>query len=259
MRKRQKQVRKLLTFYKHNFGLNAPYKILIDGTFCKSALIFKVNISEQMPKYLGGEVNLMTTECVKAECEAFGTLLYGPLKILRQFEIHHCNHKKKKPAANCISSIVRKAGGRRLMVATQDEDLKEKLRDSPGIPLLFMAYNAINMERPSEVSKGTADKELQARIAPSQHEMEVLKKLKVQTFGEQPAKKKFKKKGPKEPNPLSCLKKSKKKGQATKPKKSFLESAIDKRKRQRKRKREKKLNNPSVTKELSAAVTSSQS
>ena len=69
---RQKHVRKVLNFYKHNFGYQPPFIVLIDGTFCKSALKFQVNISEQLPKYLQAETKLCTTACVKAECEALG-------------------------------------------------------------------------------------------------------------------------------------------------------------------------------------------
>jgi U3 small nucleolar RNA-associated protein 23 len=71
--KRYRHVQRIMTFYKSNFGFTAPYNVLIDGTFCKAALTFQVNISEQMPKYLDAEVKLYTTACVKAECKAFGT------------------------------------------------------------------------------------------------------------------------------------------------------------------------------------------
>ena len=72
--KRHKHVTKVLTFYKNNFGYNAPYHVLVDGTFCKSALKFKVNIAEQLPKYLEAEVKLYTTKCVTAECEVLGEM-----------------------------------------------------------------------------------------------------------------------------------------------------------------------------------------
>ncbi|XP_021351522.1 rRNA-processing protein UTP23 homolog [Mizuhopecten yessoensis] len=257
MRKRQKRVRKLISFYKNNFGLKTPYNVLVDGTFCKSALAFKVNINDQMPRYLEGEVNIVTTECVKEECAAFGTLLYGPLKILRQFDVQHCKHKKPVKAARCMTSVVKNSRDKQLMIATQDHELREELREKhPGVPLLFVAYNAINMESPTELSKGTADKELQARMAPSEHQMEVLKKLKVQAFGEEPVKKKFKRKGPKGPNPLSCQKSKKgEKTKAKKAKKTFLENAVNKRKR-RKTNRVKTSDNSALGDQLKAAVKS---
>ena len=70
--KRHKHIKKTLNFYKTNFGLSAPYRVLIDGTFCKAALTNKINIREQLPKYLDAEVQICTTVCVKKECEAFG-------------------------------------------------------------------------------------------------------------------------------------------------------------------------------------------
>jgi len=70
--KRQKHVRKILTFYRSSFGYHSPFQVLVDGTFCRAALNCKVNISEQLPKYLDAEVKLCTTQCVLAECEALG-------------------------------------------------------------------------------------------------------------------------------------------------------------------------------------------
>ena len=72
--KRQKTVRRTLLFYKNEFGVTPPYHVLVDGTFCKAALRFKVNISEQLPKYLEADVRVETTSCVLAECQYFGAI-----------------------------------------------------------------------------------------------------------------------------------------------------------------------------------------
>lgn len=62
--KRQKQAKKTISFYKYNFSFREPFQILIDGTFCQAALKNKIQIKEQMPKYLMGEVQLCTTKYV---------------------------------------------------------------------------------------------------------------------------------------------------------------------------------------------------
>lgn len=62
--KRQKKAKKNINFYKHNFSFREPFQILIDGTFCQAALKNKIQIKEQMPKYLMGEVQLCTTKWV---------------------------------------------------------------------------------------------------------------------------------------------------------------------------------------------------
>ena len=73
--KRQKRVRKALQHYRITHSLVPPYHVLIDGTFCKAALRFQVNIAEQLPKYLDAEVKMKTTTCVLKECRAFGKYL----------------------------------------------------------------------------------------------------------------------------------------------------------------------------------------
>ena len=112
--KRQIKVKKILSFFKHNFGHHPPYQILIDGTFTQACLkvnsnwelsfhIFfekyffffkfqnKVNIRDQLPKYLG-EVKLLTTKCCIMECEKLGSEIFGATVILKQFGIHKCGH-----------------------------------------------------------------------------------------------------------------------------------------------------------------------
>ena len=79
--KRQKHVRRILTFYRNNFSMSTPYNVLLDGTFCKAALTSKVNISEQLPKYLDAEVKLYTTRCAMAECQAFGEFTCTPSRL----------------------------------------------------------------------------------------------------------------------------------------------------------------------------------
>ena len=69
---RYKRVQRYLNFYKNNFSFRSPYQVLIDGTFCQAALKNKVNIKEQMPKYLNDQVKLMTTVCVVNETELIG-------------------------------------------------------------------------------------------------------------------------------------------------------------------------------------------
>lgn len=59
--KRQKLAKKIINFYKYNFSFREPFQILVDGTFCQLALKNKIQIKEQMPKYLMGEVKLCTT------------------------------------------------------------------------------------------------------------------------------------------------------------------------------------------------------
>lgn len=91
--KRYKQARRILDFYKRNFGLREPYQILgecsptnlfftwqspyhtVDGTFCQAALTGKIQLKEQLPKYFGGEIKLGELLCLD---------FLGPIRWMRQ-------------------------------------------------------------------------------------------------------------------------------------------------------------------------------
>lgn len=70
--KRLKRVNRYITFFSNNYGFRSPYQILIDGTFCQVALQSQVNIKEQLPKYLGSEVQIVTTSCIVQEVDGLG-------------------------------------------------------------------------------------------------------------------------------------------------------------------------------------------
>ncbi|XP_074642926.1 rRNA-processing protein UTP23 homolog [Tubulanus polymorphus] len=237
--KRLKHTRKVMNFYRTNFGITAPYSVLIDGTFCKSALLFKISINEQLPKYLDAEVKLCTTRCCLNECESLGTMMYGPLKILRQFQLVECKHETVRAVGSCLFNTARK--NQRYFVATQDSELSEKVRKKGGIPLLYISHNTINLETPSNKSEIKAKTKLDEKlVAPSEHQQERLKQLKILEFGEQEeiTKKKKKKRGG--PNPLSC-KKKKLKPSATAVAAGTQNNPITDKKRSRKRRKRIKL------------------
>lgn len=120
--KRHKHVRRILKFYQTNFGLKEPYQVLIDGTFAQEALKSKINISEQMGKYLETEkCKLMTTKCAINETEVLGPATYGAMVILKQFTVVPCDHKEKfVTTEKCFRRVLeKKAANEHFFIATQ--------------------------------------------------------------------------------------------------------------------------------------------
>lgn len=203
---RYRRVQRNLSFYKNAFGFRPPYQILVDGTFCAAALKYKVNIRDQMPKYLGDEVKLCTTVCAVTETESLGPQLYGAMLVIKQFPVRRCGHEKQPiTAANCFHSMVRKRNEDHYMVATQDHDLSDRLRALAGVPLLYLC-NAITLEKPSEKSEKKGMEALQAQSQAPERQMEVVKQLKKKENLVEEAPVKRKRKKPGGPNPLSCKK-----------------------------------------------------
>ncbi|XP_071496425.1 rRNA-processing protein UTP23 homolog [Diadema antillarum] len=208
--KRYKHARKYLGFYRNNFNFREPHQILVDGTFTQMALLRKINIKEQMPKYLGGEVQLTTTNCILSEVEALGKAVYGGYLILKRYQVRRCGHKEKPVSAfRCIMSMIADQNKNHYFVATQDPDLSGAVNRMAGTPLLYIHFNAIVLEKPSESSVTQATALTTRKVNPTDSERKMLTEL-MGGEGDKDPEKKRKRKGPKGPNPLSVKKKKKK-------------------------------------------------
>ncbi|KAG7458273.1 hypothetical protein MATL_G00236400 [Megalops atlanticus] len=211
--KRQKHAKKIISFYKYNFNFREPFQILLDGTFCQAALKNKIQIKEQMPKYLMGEVQLCTTNCVLKELESLGKELYGAKIILQRFQIRNCAHfKNPVSAAECLQSMLETTNPHHYFIASQDQDLTTAVKKIPGVPLLYIILNTIVLDKPSPRSVSHVQA-VQAGELVTPEQQQSICKLKqeqgiVRDGAERRGKKRKKKSG--NPNPLSCLKKKKK-------------------------------------------------
>ncbi|XP_050294526.1 rRNA-processing protein UTP23 homolog [Anthonomus grandis grandis] len=205
--RRYKKVNKHLGFFTNNFGFRQPYQLLADGTFCFAALNNKINVANDIPKYLQSEIKLITTQCAIIEMEKLGPKLNGALIILKKYVLHKCGHEGKPiPGSQCLLNMVAMENPKHYIVCTQDRDLQDKLRLLPGVPLLYLHVKTPVLEQPSEASIKRAEEKMTGLV---QSEVEKLKQLKEEEgiSTEETKVKRRKKKGP---NPLSCKKKQKK-------------------------------------------------
>lgn len=190
----------------------------------------KVNLANDLPKYLHSEIKLITTQCAIIEMENLGSKLHGALLILKNYVVHKCGHEGKPiPGAKCLLNMVKNGNPSHYIVCTQDREFQDKLRTLEGVPLLYLHAKTPVLEQPSEASVKKAQQKISGV---GQLELEKISKLKEQeglTETEKP-KKKRKKKGP---NPLSCKKKQKKPLHSGAIEKKESKTEVDKKKRKR--------------------------
>lgn len=136
--------------------------------------------------------------------ENLGSKLHGALLVLKQYVVHQCEHKAKPViGSKCLLSMLGLKNGKHYIVATQDRDLQSKVRNIPGVPLLYLHVKTPVLEQPSEVSIKFAKDKMFDICESEKVALEELKsKSGLESTEEKPKKKK--KKGP---NPLSCKKK----------------------------------------------------
>lgn len=209
---RQKHAKKHLGFFRNNFGVREPYQILLDGTFCQAALRGRIQLREQLPRYLMAETQLCTTRCVLKELETLGKDLYGAKLIAQKCQVRNCAHfKNAVSGSECLLSMVEDGNPHHYFLATQDQNLSMKVKKKPGIPLMFIIQNTIVLDKPSPKTIAFV-KAVESGQLVSVHEKQSIKQLKEeQGLVKDPEQRRRKKrKKVSGPNPLSCLKKKKK-------------------------------------------------
>ncbi|XP_042242402.1 rRNA-processing protein UTP23 homolog isoform X1 [Homarus americanus] len=213
--KRYKKAQRILGFFQNNFDLRPPYSVLLDGTFCRASLEVKVKIKEQIPKYLGAQTKLVTTQCIILEVEKLSKMranLYGTWMVVKQFPVHKCGHEGDAiPASSCIKSLLQEKNPAKYIIATQDDDLRQHIHHSvTGAPILYLYHSAPTLEKPTDKCLKLAS---ESNKLLTDHEEKTLKSLKRKYIGEDDQPPPKKKKKPKNPNPLSCKKSKKTKPQ----------------------------------------------
>mmetsp|Transcript_148062 Transcript_148062/g.369116 ORF Transcript_148062/g.369116 Transcript_148062/m.369116 type:complete len:314 (-) Transcript_148062:105-1046(-) len=211
--KRQKNFRRSLRFYRLAFGVQQPYKVVVDGTFLTNALQNKIHVKEQLPKMLSGKVTPMVTTCMLNELRTLGDRGAGAAFIAKGYYRVKCGHQHNIGAAKCIKEQIGTTNERKLFVATQDVELALELRKIPGVPIIRLNGQVPYLEEPSNASKSNLKVDEEKKLQPSKWELPKLPALEHHKTLEavKAERKPAKRKGPKGPNPLSCLKSKKNK------------------------------------------------
>lgn len=207
--KRAKAYKKQMSVYVHAFKFREPYQIIVDNeliTTCQSA---SFDISKGFTRTIQAENKPMITQCcIQALYDTKNQLA---IDIAKSFERRKCNHREAIDPSQCIESIVNINGQNkhRYIVASQDLQLRKKLRKIPGVPLIYMNRSVMVMEPISDVSNQYNMNYESKKLTGGLNDIEA-GKLDKQNEGEDKDElevKRKKRKGPKEPNPLSVKKK----------------------------------------------------
>ncbi|KAE8230087.1 hypothetical protein CF326_g4921 [Tilletia indica] len=133
-------------FFNHNTGLGPPYRVLIDTNFINFSLQNKIEMVQGMMDCLYAKTIPCITECVLAELESLGSKYRIALRVARdpRFERLPCSHKGTY-ADDCL--INRIQTHKCYIVATCDRELRRRVRQIPGIPLMYIVQHQYRIER----------------------------------------------------------------------------------------------------------------
>ncbi|KAL1865951.1 rRNA-processing protein fcf1 [Paecilomyces lecythidis] len=133
-------------FFQYNTALTPPYSVLVDTNFLSHTIQRKLEVIPTMMDCLYAKCIPVITDCVLAELEKLGPKYRLALRIAKdpKFERIKCDHKGTY-ADDCLVDRVIKH--RVYIVATNDRDLKRRIRKVPGVPIMSVARGKYVIER----------------------------------------------------------------------------------------------------------------
>jgi U3 small nucleolar RNA-associated protein 24 len=133
-------------FFQYNTQLGPPFHILVDTNFINFSIKNKMDIIQNMMDTLYAKCIPYITDCVMAELEKLGSKHRIALRMVKdpRFERLPCMHKGTY-ADDCLVSRVTQH--KAFIVATCDKDLKRRIRNVPGVPIMFLSNHRYVIER----------------------------------------------------------------------------------------------------------------
>ncbi|KAF2265608.1 rRNA-processing protein-like protein FCF1 [Lojkania enalia] len=133
-------------FFQANTALVPPYSVLIDTNFLSHTVRAKLDLQSSLMDLLYAKAMPIISSCVMAELEKLGPKYRIALRIARdeRWQRLKCDHKGTY-ADDCIVDRVLKH--RIYLVATNDRDLKRRIRKIPGVPIVSVAKGKYVIER----------------------------------------------------------------------------------------------------------------
>ena len=133
-------------FFSYNPELGPPYRVIVDTTMLFQTCADKIDLIDGLSKCLVAKVIPVVTDCVIAELEKLGRKFHLALKLAKDPRVRKikCGCKGNY-ADDCIVNTCTQH--RCFIVATNDKDLKRRIRKIPGVPSMFLHNNKFCVER----------------------------------------------------------------------------------------------------------------
>jgi U3 small nucleolar RNA-associated protein 23 len=189
---RRKEYKNHLKFFARTFNIRKPYHIICDGNFVHHYVSHNLGSDVQELERLIGtvldtnEFKLYVVDSAIKELEDLKE--EKTLNVLRRIERLRVGKDYKEslktPPPLAIKKMIGSRNFRRFIVATQDEELRELLREVPGVPLLFFQRVLIGLEAPSRASQDYWSAQEQRKLQVPKEERKRLRKIEATASAE---------------------------------------------------------------------------
>ncbi|KAL1510106.1 hypothetical protein AB1Y20_006438 [Prymnesium parvum] len=206
--KTKRAARRRLAFYRAAYHFKPPFRVIVDGTALQTSLNLNVALGDELPSLLGGRAHMLVPKAVVRELEALGKQYEGAAKIARRL--------KQLPsvggsAAEAVLSLVGEGNESKYCVLTEDRALQREVARMPGVPLIRFAREKLIVASPAE---RTVASPVTVTVA-SPVTVEVAATEATHPPASRPDPLTRRRRGPKQPNPLSVKRKKPKPAMAS--------------------------------------------
>lgn len=132
--------RKVLTYYRVNFGILPPYKVLCDAPVMHVAPKRSIFLKEALPRLLAATAVPVVTRCIYEELRALGDEFAEAKAFAKRCPREPCVHGgARKSASDCISAYLEKGNHSKLLLATNDSEVMRIGMEKCDIPIVTIA------------------------------------------------------------------------------------------------------------------------
>jgi U3 small nucleolar RNA-associated protein 23 len=159
--------------YHLHFGFREPYQVLLDAGTIKDAARFKMKLGSMLENTLHGPIKPMITQCCIRHLYDLSTSTPQDqaekdnwIAAAKSAERRRCGHHElEEPLSTveCLESVVDpKGSGRnkhRYVVASQDQEVRKKMRTIAGVPLVYINRSVMILEPMAMATEDVRSKE----------------------------------------------------------------------------------------------------
>jgi U3 small nucleolar RNA-associated protein 23 len=156
----KKAYRRLMQRYCMTFNFREPYQVLLDAEILQDAARFKMDMVAMLERTLQGKVKPMVTQCTMRDLYNADPPNQPLISLVKSYERRRCNHhtlEKPLTTLECFSSVVDPKGSgtnkHRYVIASQDTRVRAKMRSILGVPLIYIHRSVMIMEPMAETSE----------------------------------------------------------------------------------------------------------
>ena len=201
--------RKLMGFYRSAYDFRPPFTVVLDAGVIIAAQMRGIELKTEIPKLLGGRARLVVTRYTVKELRKRGKEAKPCVAFAERLKYVSVEARGAATSAEAAVALVERGNPQKLCVCTEDFELQKQLAKLHGVPIVRLMWHGGREQFlvAPPLERKAADPEVAPRV-----ELDAPPPTAAPKAPPLPARTKPRRKGPKQPNPLSMRKKAKKEG-----------------------------------------------